>query len=135
MTFRCFGVELEDARGSIAYLELDDGRFVSGVVEAETVAVYVVKAAKSYGLSAKAAIALNVAGGQSNKISGGHSIAAEGPLVVNAPTVSLKASGKITLACGACKVIIEGGGVMIEGASEVTIDGSTIKLPENALGT
>ncbi|MBX3275689.1 MAG: type VI secretion system tip protein VgrG [Sandaracinaceae bacterium] len=106
-----------------------------GAAKAETVGVYVAKAKKSYGVSAKAAIALNIAGPQSNKISGGHSIAAQGPVVVTAPTVSLKASGKITLACGACKVIIEGGGVNIEGASEVTIEGSTIKLPETSLGT
>ncbi len=105
------------------------------VAKAETVAVYMAKAAKSYGVSAKAAIALNIAGGQSNKISGGHSIAAKGPVVVTAPTVTMKASGKITLSCGACKVVIEGGGVNIEGASEVTIEGSTIKLPETSLGT
>ena len=103
--------------------------------KAETVGVYMVKASQSYGVDAKAAIALNIAGSQSNDIGGGHSIASEAAVVVTAPKVKLKASGKITLACGACKVIVEGGGINIEGASEVTIEGSTVDLPETSLGT
>jgi hypothetical protein len=107
----------------------------TGSSKQETVGIYMLKAAESLAITAKAAAVLNIAGSQRQKIGGSHSITAEGPLVINAPKLSVKASGTITLACGACKVIIKSGGVYVEGASSLTIEGSTVLLDENVLGT
>jgi type VI secretion system secreted protein VgrG len=108
---------------------------VSGAVKTEAVGVYMVKSSTSYGVDAKAAITLAIAGVQSTKCGGGHSIAAKGPVVINTGSFKAKASSAITLACGACKVVISSDGIDIKGASKVTIKGSTIQLEENPLGT
>ncbi|WP_342378041.1 type VI secretion system Vgr family protein [Myxococcus stipitatus] len=107
----------------------------TGAVKMETVGVYMVDAKESYVTDAKAAIAVNIAGGQSQKISGSHSMSADGPVVVNASKLSLKGKGTITLTCGPSKVIVKSNGILVEGATEVTIEGSKIELDENALGT
>ncbi|WP_144369961.1 hypothetical protein [Myxococcus stipitatus] len=107
----------------------------TGAVKMETVGVYMVDAKESYVTDAKAAIAVNIAGGQSQKISGSHSMSADGPVVVNASKLSLKGKGTITLTCGPSKVIVKSNGILVEGAAEVTIEGSKIELDENALGT
>ena len=51
-------------------------------------------------------------------------------MVINAPKLMVKGSGTITLACGACKVIIKSGGVYVEGASSLTIEGGTVLLDD-----
>jgi type VI secretion system secreted protein VgrG len=101
----------------------------------ETVGVYMVNAKQSYTVTAKAAVAVNVAGSQRQNIKGGHTMGADGPVLLSGPKLKLTASGTITLACGACKVIINSSGISIEGASELTVDGSKVKLNENALGS
>ena len=108
---------------------------VTATAKVEAVGVYVVKAAQSYGVDAKAAITLAVAGAQTTKTGGGHSIAATGPVDIKTGAFSAKASGKITLACGACEVVISSSGIDIKGAGKLKIDGSTIQLNENPLGT
>jgi uncharacterized protein (DUF2345 family) len=78
---------------------------------------------------------MNVAGAERRTVSGAHAVAAQGPLVVNAPTLQIKAGGSITLSCGGSKVVINSGGVSIEGAASVTLKGGTIVLDESVLGT
>jgi len=86
-------------------------------------------------VDAKAAIALTIAGGQTQKITGSHSLSSEGPVVVNAPQLKLKGKGTITLTCGSSKVVVKSDGVLVEGASSLTIEGTRIELDEGALGT
>jgi type VI secretion system secreted protein VgrG len=107
----------------------------TGAIKTETVGVYMVDAKESYVTDAKAAIAINIAGAQTQRISGSHSMSADGPVVVNAPRLELKGQGTITLTCGPSKVIVKSNGILVEGAAEVTIEGSKIELDENALGT
>lgn len=107
----------------------------TGAAKLETVGVYMVNAKETLAIDAKAAIALTIAGSQTQKISGSHSLSAEGPVVVNAPRLELKGKGTITLTCGPSKVIVKSSGVLIEGAATVTVEGSKIELDEGALGT
>jgi type VI secretion system secreted protein VgrG len=108
---------------------------ITATSKVEAVGIYMVKAAQSYGVDAKAAITLAVAGVQSTKTGGGHSIAATGPVSIKTGVFSAKASGKITLACGACEVVISSSGIDIKGAGKLKIEGSTIQLDQNPLGT
>ncbi|MCP3065264.1 type VI secretion system tip protein VgrG [Myxococcus sp. K38C18041901] len=107
----------------------------TGAVKMETVGVYMVDAKESFVTDAKAAIAINIAGKQTQRISGSHSMSTDGPVLVTAPRLSLKGQGTITLTCGPSKVIVKSNGILVEGAAEVTIEGSKIELDENALGT
>ncbi|MCP3098217.1 type VI secretion system tip protein VgrG [Myxococcus sp. K15C18031901] len=107
----------------------------TGAVKTETVGVYMVDAKESFVTDAKAAIAVNIAGPQTQRISGSHSISSDGPVRVTASRLSLKGKGTITLTCGQSKVIVKSDGILVEGAAEVTIEGKKIALDENALGT
>jgi len=100
----------------------------------ETVGTYMVNAKESLTVDAKG-IVLNIAGTQKQSISGSHSLSADGPVVVNAPKLKLKGSGTITLTCGPSKVVVKSGGIFVEGAASVTIEGGQVDLDENALGT
>jgi type VI secretion system secreted protein VgrG len=95
-----------------------------GASKLETVGAYVVNVSKSLAIDAKGAVALNLAS-QKQDISGGHSITAEAAGVVTASNVTLEASGKITLSCGAAEVVIDSSGVAIKGALGVTIEGTS----------
>lgn len=107
----------------------------TGTSKAEQVGAYVVNTSGSAAISAQAALAMTVAGAERVTASGSHSIAAKGPLVVNTPTLQIKGGGSITLSCGACKVVIDGGGVAIEGAAMVKIKGGVVVLDESVMGT
>jgi len=106
----------------------------TGAAKAETVGVYMVDVKETFSVDAKA-IALTIAGGQTQKISGSHSLSAKGPVVVTAPRLSLKGNGTITLTCGPSKVVVTSDGVLVEGAAALTIEGNKIELDEGALGT
>lgn len=106
----------------------------TGGSKAEQVAAYVVNASASAAVTASAALSMTVAGAERRTVSGAHAIAAKGPLVVNTPTLQAK-GGSITLSCGACKVVIDRGGISIEGASMVKLKGGTIVLDESVMGT
>jgi len=107
----------------------------TGAAKVETVGVYMVDVKETFAVDAKAAIALTIAGGQTQKITGSHSLSSEGPVVVNAPQLKLKGKGTITLTCGSSKVVVKSDGVLVEGASSLTIEGTRIELDEGALGT
>ncbi|WP_224372277.1 type VI secretion system Vgr family protein [Hyalangium versicolor] len=107
----------------------------TGGSKLETVGVYMVNAKESLAIDAKAAVAVNIAGTQKQRISGGHSISADGPVLVSASQLKLKGKGTITLTCGSTKVVVKSGGIFVEGGAALTIEGSSIELDENALGT
>lgn len=135
VSFAVGGTSTETVGAARVELILGGKSETTGAAKAETVGVYMVDAKESFAVDAKAAIALNIAGTQTQKISGSHSLSADGPVVVTAPRLELKGKGTITLACGPCKVIVKSNGVLVEGAASLILEGSKIELDEGALGT
>jgi len=95
-----------------------------GTTKTETTGTYVVKAKETINVDAKAAIAITVAS-QKQKIGKGHAVSGGGVVAITTSKLDLKSSGKISLICGAAKVVIDSSGVDISGPLGVTVQGTS----------
>jgi len=106
----------------------------TGGAKTEAVAgLYWSKAGDSIALSAQA-VTLTFAGTQRQRISGGHSVSAQGAVNILTPRLKLEGGEAITLTCGDSKVVVDSDGVYIE-ASTIVYEGSKVEVDQGALGT
>ena len=127
------GLGAKDLVGGARIEAVKGGRSeTTGGAKLETVGVYIIDVSESVAIDAKAAVTSNVAGALRMTVGGGQTISAKAAAALTTPNLKLNASGSITFKCGAAKIVVDGGGVHIDGL-DVEIKAGKIELESSSI--